>query len=180
MKIVITGHTSGLGKALYNLLSKDHEVISLSRQNGYDLSKGLDKFLIDDFDVYINNAYHDFSQTKLLYQLFEKNKYRDCSIINVGSVSADGNRDTVNEYAVHKASLEKACLQLQLIDTNCKIIHLKLGRMNTPMTDHRSEYPRIETDYIANTIEWVMGQPKDILIKNMTLDIMNSRRKKIQ
>ena len=178
MKIVITGHTSGLGKTLYNILSKDHEVIGLSRQNGYDLSKDLDTFLVDDFDVYINHAYYDYSQTTLLYELFEKNKYRDCAVINVGSVSADGNRDAVNEYAVHKAALEKACLQLQLIDTGCKVIHLKLGRMNTPMTDHKREYPRIETDYIANTVEWLMNQPKDILIKNLTIDIMNSRRKK--
>jgi NADP-dependent 3-hydroxy acid dehydrogenase YdfG len=180
MKIVITGHTSGLGKTLYNILSKDHEVVGLSRQNGYDLSKNLDAFLVDDFDVYINNAYYDYSQTTLLYKLFEKNKYRDCAVINVGSVSADGNRDMVNEYAVHKASLEKACLQLQLIDTSCKVVHLKLGRMNTPMTDHRREYPRMETNYIANTVEWLMNQPKDILIKNLTIDIMNSRRKKKQ
>lgn len=179
MKIVITGHTSGLGKTLYDSLSERHDVLGLSRKNGHDLSLDLCPFMIDNFDVYINNAYHGYAQVDLLYQIFNKNKYRKCTIINVGSVSADGNRDTVNEYAIHKAALEKACSQLQLIDSECRVVHLKLGRMDTPMTDHKSEYPRIDPKYVANTIEWIMNQPDYIVIKNLTLDIMHSRRKKI-
>jgi NADP-dependent 3-hydroxy acid dehydrogenase YdfG len=177
MKIVITGHTSGLGKTLYETLSKKHEVVGLSRATGNDLNDGVNSFLINDFDLYINNAHCKYFQTDLLYELFNQNKYRKCAIINIGSVSADGNKDMENEYAIHKASLEKACLQLQLIDSDCKIIHMKLGRMNTPMTDHRKEYPRMNTDYITSTIEWIMSQPKEIIIKNLTLDIMHSRRK---
>jgi NADP-dependent 3-hydroxy acid dehydrogenase YdfG len=177
MKIVITGHTSGLGKALYENFSKDHDVLGLSRETGHDLRIDLCPFIIDNFDVYINNAYSGYAQVDLLYQIFDKNKYRNCTIINVGSVSADGNRDTVNEYAIHKAALEKACSQLQLIDTDCRVVHLKLGRMNTPMTDHKSEYPRMNTNYVADAIEWIVNQPKNILVKNLTLDIMHSRRK---
>lgn len=178
MKIVITGHTSGLGKALYDKLSSDHKVVGLSRSNGYDLSVNTSQFVTDDFDIFINNAYHAYSQVDLLYQVFDKNKYRDCIIINVGSVSADGNKDIVNEYAVHKAALEKACSQLQLIDTDCRVVHLKIGRMRTPMSDHRKHYPRMEPSYIADSIEWVINQPKNILVKNLTLDIMHSRREK--
>lgn len=178
MKVVITGHTSGLGKFLYKNLSLEHDVLGLSRENGHDLSIDTCPFLIDNFDVYINNAYYGYAQTDLLYQLFDRNKNRDCAIINIGSVSADGNRDTVNEYAIHKASLEKACSQLQLIDSECRVVHLKLGRMNTPMTDHRSEYPRMELHHVSSAIDWIIKQPKDILIKNLTLDIMHSRRKK--
>jgi len=178
MKIVITGHTSGLGKTLYDVLSKDHEVLGLSRNNGHDLSLDLSSFVIDDFDVYINNAYYGYAQVDLLYQIFNRNKYKDCTIINIGSVSADGNKDTVNEYAIHKAALEKTCSQLQLIDSDCRVVHLKLGRMNTPMTDHNKDYPRMETEYVTNVIEWIINQPKDILLKNITLDIMHSRRKK--
>ena len=177
MKVVVTGHTSGLGKTLYDRLLEQHHVIGLSRTNGHDLSKDMNQFLIENFDVYINNAYHSYAQVDLLYQLFDRNKYRKCTIINIGSVSADGNKDTVNEYAIHKSALEKACSQLQLIDTDCKVIHLKLGRMNTPMTDSRKEYPRIDTDYIANVVEWMLHQPEKIFLKNLTIDIMHSRRK---
>jgi NADP-dependent 3-hydroxy acid dehydrogenase YdfG len=177
MKMVITGHTRGLGKTLFERFSADNEVTGLSRENGYDLSDNLSPFIIDNFDVYINNAYSGYAQVELLYRLFHMNKYRECSIINIGSVSADGNKDVINEYAVHKAALEKACSQLQLIDTDCKVIHLKLGRMNTQMTDHKRDYPRLDTDYIFDSIDWILNQPKNILIKNLTIDMMHSRRK---
>ena len=75
MKIVITGHTSGLGKALYDGLSEKHEVLGLSRQNGHDLSVDLYPFLIDNFDVYINNAYYKYAQVDLLYQILKKSCY---------------------------------------------------------------------------------------------------------
>jgi NADP-dependent 3-hydroxy acid dehydrogenase YdfG len=179
MKVVVTGHTSGLGKTLYDRLSEKHHTIGLSRSNGHDLSKDIASFQVENFDVYINNAYHAYAQVDLLYQLFEQNKYRNCTIINIGSVSADGNKDTINEYAVHKSALEKACSQLQLIDTDCKVIHLKLGRMNTPMTDSRKEYPRIDTGYVANIIEWMLCQPEKMFFKNLTIDIMHSRRKEL-
>ena len=37
-KIVLTGHTSPMGKELYAHLSKEYEVIGVSRESGYDLS----------------------------------------------------------------------------------------------------------------------------------------------
>lgn len=175
--ITITGHTSGIGKALFDNFSLEyHPVKGLSRSNGHDLEKDLDSFISNDFQVYINNAYSGFRQTELLYKLFEQNRDRKCLIINIGSVSADGNKDDINEYAVHKASLEKACTQLQLIDSKCKIIHVKLGRTKTPMTEHRSNFPRIEPEYIADTVKWIISQPEQILIKNITIDIMHSRK----
>jgi len=178
--IILTGHTSGIGRAVYQKLSHEFQVKGLSRATGHDLETGVQPFVNDDFDVYINNAYSGFKQTELLYELFKRNKHRPCSIINIGSVSGDGNRDQVNQYAVHKASLEKACNQLQLIDTECKIIHVKLGRVNTPMTEHRKQFPRIDPDYVANTIQWIINQPKDILIKNITIDVMHSRKEMIK
>jgi short-subunit dehydrogenase len=176
MKIAITGHTSGLGKNLYDELIKTHEVTGMSRANGYDLSVNIEKFVSEDFDIYINNAHLSYTQTDLLYRLFAKNKNRECTIINIGSVSSDGNKDAVNEYAVQKSALEKASLQLQLIDSDCKVLLLKLGRMNTPMTEHKKMFPRINTSYVVNTIKWLIEQPDEIVIKSMTIDILHSRR----
>lgn len=179
MKISITGHTSGLGKNLYDKLIESHEVAGMSRANGYDLSTNIEEFVSTDFDVYVNNAHSGYAQTDLLYRLFAKNKDRRCTIINIGSVSSDGNKDTVNEYAVQKSALEKASLQLQLIDSECKLVLLKLGRMNTPMTEHRKMYPRINTSYVVDTIKWLIEQPDEIVIKSMTIDILHSRRMEI-
>jgi len=178
MKIVITGHTSGIGKALYDLMTEQgHTVVGLSRSNGFDLSKNIDMFLLKDWDIYINNAQYEFKQTELLYKLFEENKNRDCQIINIGSVSSDnaGYRDYVNEYSVYKTALETACSQLQFCDPDCKIILIKPGRTDTPLVAERVTY-KIDPQYMAECIMWVMYQPKRILVKSITIDSMHSRR----
>lgn len=173
MKIIITGSTGGLGSSLVEVF-KEHDLVCLDRNKGFDLDKNLDDFVLDNFDVYINNAHSGFHQTSLLYKLFENNKNRYCIIINIGSVSSDGNKDYVNQYAVNKASLEKACLQLQLIDSECKLSLIKLGRMNTKMVANRIGYPKMDTNYIAQTIKWLVDQPKNIVIKNLTIDQQHS------
>lgn len=173
MNVVITGHTSGLGRELY--LRSKNNAIGLSRSNGYDLTKNLDDFCVD-FDIFFNNAYSGWKQVDLLYKLFEKNKDRKCMIVNIGSVSADGNYDVVNKYAVHKSALDKACTQLQLIDSECKVIQIKLGRMDTPLVANkiaRKMDPAMIADIIHDTVSSI---PEECLLKTFTLDLMNSRR----
>ena len=46
MKIAITGHTSGIGKYLFNELSKEHDVIGYSRTNMFDISDSEDVILL--------------------------------------------------------------------------------------------------------------------------------------
>ena len=178
MNVFVTGHTSGLGKAIYDTcISYDYHTVGLSRSNGFDLAKNLENFIQRDYwDVFVNNAYYSWAQTDLLYKLFEKNKDRNCMIVNIGSVSADGNYDVVNPYAVHKAALDKACMQLQLIDSECKVVQIKLGRMNTPLVSHKQARKMNTKDIAKIIIDQVMLSPKDMLIKNYTIDVMHSRR----
>ena len=173
MKVSITGSTGGLGTALVNKFS-DCKLKLLDRNKGFDLEKNLNDFVDRDFDVFINNAYSTFKQTELLYKLFESNKNRNCIIINIGSVSSDGNKDYINEYAVHKNALEKSCLQLQLIDSECKVVLVKLGRMDTAMVANRKGYPKMDPMYIAKCIRWLVYQPDTIVIKNLTVDQKHS------
>ena len=178
MNVFVTGHTSGLGKAIYDTcITYDYHTEGLSRTNGFDLSKNIENFIQRDYwDVFVNNAYYEWAQTDLLYKLFEKNKNRNCMIINIGSVSADGNYDVVNRYAVHKAALDKACMQLQLIDSECKIVQVKLGRMDTPLVAHKHARKMNTIDIAKMIINQIMLAPKDMLIKNYTIDVMHSRR----
>ena len=39
MKIAITGHTKGIGQAIYDLLGQEHDVIGYSRSNGYNINQ---------------------------------------------------------------------------------------------------------------------------------------------
>ena len=60
MKLAITGHTKGIGKAIADLYPNS---LGFSRSNGYDISKPEDvKLIIEttiemDCDVFVNNAY---------------------------------------------------------------------------------------------------------------------------
>ena len=74
MKIALTGHTSGIGKALYDILSQEHEVVCFSRSNGYDIKYDItiEKIVQGslDCDVFINNAYYSLAQVYILNKLW--------------------------------------------------------------------------------------------------------------
>ena len=166
--IYITGTTRGLGKELAKVFSlSTSNIVELNRPE-FDIK---DPVIHSDFDIYINNAHDGYSQTELLYKLFDQNKDRNCQIINIGSVSADGDRKSVNPYAIQKKSLDSACTQLQLIDSRCRVIHIKPGRMNTDMIKHMDVNkmgPRIVAEhiYMVSCMSW-----GPTYIKTITIDI---------
>ena len=87
MKVVITGHTWGVGKALYEHFQTffGWEVIGLSRSNGYDIDVDFDKVVkaASGCFLFINNAYRDKQQTRLVNALKDK----VTKMIVMGSVS---------------------------------------------------------------------------------------------
>jgi hypothetical protein len=130
MKIVITGHTQGLGLAFYNHFQSE-TVVGFSRRNGYNISdpNARSKILneLEDSDIFINNAYNNFDDSQLIllkdaYNLWEgKNK----TIVNVSSRYTNGQ--------------EKYCKDKEQQDLFCKskefalpyIINLKPGLIGT-------------------------------------------------
>jgi len=60
MKVLVTGGSKGIGKAIVDKLKDNYEVTSISRSEGYDLTKPEDlvkvKQLAKDCDILINNA----------------------------------------------------------------------------------------------------------------------------
>ena len=173
MSHYITGTSRGLGKALLECFEKKEpfeEFIGLNRP-WHDLSKSYENFIKDDFGVYVINAHHEWSQVELLYKLFEANRHRECQIIVIGSVSADGDRKEVNPYAIQKKALDAACTQLQLVKSECYITQVKLGRMNTDMVSH-IDAPKMNTKNIAAMIYDVFTMNhKNHYVKSITIDI---------
>ena len=78
MKIAITGHTKGIGRAIKDLLEKDgHELVGASTSTGVNVmrTKSVINWLTkEDPDIFINNVYAPDSQCHILYQ-FIKNIY---------------------------------------------------------------------------------------------------------
>ena len=142
MKIAVTGHTSGIGKAVYEKLSPN--CLGFSRSNGYDISKKEDRLKIIekslDCDIFINNAYSgDFSQTNLLFDIWNEWNHLDKKIINIGSDITDYNLSIVYnknfslEYRMHKTSLKTLCKELATLG-NLKIDYTSFGYVGTERT----------------------------------------------
>lgn len=169
MKIHITGTTRGLGKAIKEYAELRGWYVTAFDKPIYDLERNIGSFVRADFDVYVNNAYHGWAQTELLYKLWDLNWNRNCRIINIGSVCADRLYDRVYPYAIHKMALAEACRQLQQIDARCLVTHVKLGRMETEMVAHRTG-PKMDTSQVAKEIGHVIDMPYGYAMKEITLD----------
>jgi len=73
MKIAITGHTAGIGRAFANVLqNRGHEIIGLSKRHG-DNIRNVPKIVekIIPCDLFINNAQAGYAQTELLYAVWQ-------------------------------------------------------------------------------------------------------------
>jgi NADP-dependent 3-hydroxy acid dehydrogenase YdfG len=179
MIVVVTGARGGLGTALVETFTRAGHVVHLLNLPQFDITNP-DMSLIPEFNVFINNAYDadaGFAQIDLLYAIFAEHKDRECHVINIGSVSGDGDRHNINPYCIYKAALEKASTQLSLVDGDCKVSLIKPGRMKTAMTAHRAEYFRMDPAIVADTALWMTQQPVYVNIKSVTVDLHNANRK---
>ncbi len=127
MKIVITGHTSGIGKEIYDKFKEVscREIIGMSRSNGYDIEHNFDKIVEEatGAEMFINNAYRGSQQLKLFHAL--KNKV-DMMVV-MGSVSRFYPNLILTDYVNDKQNLAEAC-RLESINPNgIPILHLDLG-----------------------------------------------------
>jgi hypothetical protein len=127
MKIAITGHTSGLGRYIFENLNCD----GFSRSNGYDISKNFYDVTktIKDYDVFINNANVENFQYLLCKEVWEHWKLNpDKKIINIGSraktfiKSEYGlNKKILSDfttYANFNGKCKVSCLEPGYIDEN--------------------------------------------------------------
>jgi hypothetical protein len=153
MKIGITGHSAGLGQALYNHLVTDHEVSGFSLDNGYDI--GNDESIIDilnqvqNFDCVINNAYHPYGQYNFLVELCRRWHGQDKVIVNIGSSIAwiDTEKHmrilhemfgpTIDKY-IHAKTQQQKFIKSRGADLP-RIIHIMPGFIDTDFVKERKD-----------------------------------------
>lgn len=141
MKIGITGHTAGIGKALYESLSHSHTVIGFSRSNGYNLSD-VKKIVNDasDCDVLINNAHGLGEQAQLAEAWRDANKTANKLIINMSSEivkysdTIKDKSEALNHYLNAKQSLGLVSHSINR-STTCRSTMLLLGWVDTMFVD---------------------------------------------
>lgn len=159
-KIVITGHTSGIGKAIYDKFNEIscREIVGMSRSNGYDIEKDFDKIVEEatGAEFFINNAYRDEQQLKLFNALKDK---VDMMVV-MGSVSRHYPELVPTNYVHDKQALAEAC-RLESINPNgIPILHLDLSFLegtevnsNDP-TAFTSDYNTPLEDIVDTIIFW--------------------------
>ena len=159
-KIVITGHTRGLGKAIYDKFTEVscHEIVGLSRSNGYDIDADFDKVVeaAAGAEIFINNAYRDRQQLKLFNALKDK---VDMMVV-MGSVSRLYPELIPTQYVHDKQELAEAC-RLESINPNgIPVLHLDLSFIeNTEInredpTAFNSDYNTSMSDIVDTIIFW--------------------------
>lgn len=128
MKVVITGHTTGIGKVLYDHFKSisSYEVIGISRSTGYDLNVDLEKVITEatGCSLFINNAAVDNVQLKLLESLHNKVE----KMIIMGSIAGEYHQLIQTDYSLHKQQLETRCKELSLVPGNC-LLYLKISML---------------------------------------------------
>ena len=135
--IFVTGHTSGIGKAIYDHLdSQGYHVEGGSRSNNWDITKDTTaNYIKDKFDVLINNAYHSDGQVKLLKNVYNGWQKKKKTIINIGSWHKDhlsGRPFSSLNYNVDKKALETYSFWIAANDDTCRSMMYNVGFVDTP------------------------------------------------
>ena len=144
MKIAITGHKHGIGKAFAEQLSaRGHEIIGISRSDGENIRRTVHTAsIIEPCELFINNAISFYAQTELLFEVWHKwQPYKDVHYIwNISTKVCEWLADrpinglTMREsmqYRNQKIALELAHEQLNAQDSNIKMTLIRPSSVRT-------------------------------------------------
>lgn len=141
MKVAITGHSTGIGNALYTLIrhKTEHEVWGFSRLNGYDLQdpalqhKMFGTIDRHGIDVFINNAYADQMQIDLFELAMRSWSHRpEKVIVNIISRAAYTGSPENPDYATWKRELQKIAQKAAFQQNpQCQVINVYPGLTDT-------------------------------------------------
>lgn len=144
MKIAITGHKHGIGKAFAEHLStRGHTIIGISRSDGENIRRTAHTAgLVEPCDLFINNAISFYAQTELLFEVWHRwQPHKDVHYIwNISTELCANSHDqklnglTMREsmqYRNTKMSLELAHEQLNALASNIKMSLIRPGSVNT-------------------------------------------------
>jgi NAD(P)-dependent dehydrogenase (short-subunit alcohol dehydrogenase family) len=174
MKIAITGHTSGIGLALFEHFQTNHTCIGFSRSNGYNISNPADRarILLEslDADVFINNAYNnwDNSQFLMLEKVASQWAGRDKLIINSASIITDSRRpinDPAEKYVQTKMLLDNFTKDYRGLPY---ISNLKFGWVDTPRVAKVDE-KKMPVEKVVKLVDFVIQNKGMLYIKSLTL-----------
>ena len=144
MKIAITGHKKGIGKAFAEeLTARGHHIVGISRSDGENIRRvAHTASLIEPCDMLINNAISFYAQTELLFEVWHRwqNIKETHYIWNISTKLCELDHDinikglTLREsmqYRNQKMALELAHHQLNFQPSNIRMSLIRPGDVRT-------------------------------------------------
>ena len=170
MKIGITGHSDGIGNDIYVNLIKEYDVIGMSRSNGFDI-KNTNEIIeqLANCDIFINNAYEKNYQSRLFELVFDKWKFLPKTIINMVSSCVYHASDWNLEYANNKKELKNISLDKIINNRNKKVRVINLYPSTLSTHKQFEDLNKLDTIHIAKIINWLIKQPQEIEIREMSI-----------
>ena len=184
MKIAITGHKKGIGKAFAEQLSaRGHEIVGISRSDGENIRRvPHTASLIEPCDLFINNAQTGYAQTELLYEVWKRWEGQEKYMWNISTKmtekptnsTPDGQDDiTMSQYRNQKLALEQASRQLRYKKGWPQISIIKPGGVATQ--DNIDNTGKANTELWVKSIIDTFSHNDNISISEITVDYTEKR-----
>jgi nucleoside-diphosphate-sugar epimerase len=184
MKIAITGHTAGIGKAFTKQLSnRGHDIIGISRRDGENIRRVPHTAgLVEPCDLFINNAQADFAQTELLYEIWKRWQGQEKYIWNVSTMMTQQPINTrpddqddikMSSYRTQKLALEEASRQLSFKSNWPEISIIRPGGVATQHDFDNTD--KADVDQWVSSVIDTFTNNDNIKITDISIGYTNKR-----
>lgn len=174
MKIAITGHTAGIGKALAEAYA-GHEIVGLSKREGNNIRvipKIAEK--IEPCDMFINNAQAGYAQTELLFEMAQRWQGTYKKIIVISTMMTQDPVSNLpgldmDHYRIQKLALEEAVKQIRNKRLEVRICIVRPGNIAT--SPDKTVPPAADVNNWARTLVDIlaMAEQNNLVIPDISL-----------
>lgn len=164
-KVLITGHTRGIGKAIFSQLTEEgYDCFGVSKSTGDDVTIKEDHIvdMIKNFDYVVLNAYARHSQLDMLKKIIERYKSENKRIAIITSTSGTpegADEDMHDEEYIEYKKIKRELIQYigqiqqQLIDKPLNVFDVCPDTVYTDMTTGLwEEYPKLQPMDVAECV----------------------------
>ena len=164
-KVFITGHTRGIGKAIYDLFSSEGYMChGVSKSTGFDLEKDLELIVdhLANFEYIVLNAYYKDSQLRMLQEIIRRyqDENKQVAVITSTSGTRAGmdsslKKQEYNWYCKNKKQLIEFIenVQQDLYEKPIQIYDICPDTVKTDMSHGLWEkYPKLEVSEVADCV----------------------------
>jgi|TARA_A100001015_G_scaffold105141_1_gene116659 NAD(P)-dependent dehydrogenase (short-subunit alcohol dehydrogenase family) len=174
-RIFITGHTRGIGKAIFDLYEdKNFFCYGVSKSTGMDIDKDCDLIVeqMANFNYIVLNAYEKDSQLRMLKSIVERYQDEPKKIVVITSTSGTPagmdsslKQQEYNWYCKNKKSLIEYIEKIQqdLYEKPIQIFDVCPDTVKTDMSHGLwEEYPKLHAQEVAECVDMCFTKPYNI------------------